>query len=757
MKKFFTVFVFLSVITVVLQGATIIENGKSDWNIYLWNKALPAERTAAEELARYLKKSTGADLEVTTIPRASKQIIVGHSPLADEKFPEVKDCKWKDDEIFIASSGDNMILTGARPRGSLYAVFEFLERQGFRFWAPKEEFVPSLEKLETQEGTYRFAPPVLIRYISGADVIDNPAFAVKKKQVVMRPSPEHWGGSRVIIGPWHTFDRFYPADKFFKDHPEHFSLIKGKRIGGQNVGQLCLSNKEMRKAYLREVLAQLRKETNPEFINVSQNDNWTRCECESCVALEKKTGGASGILIDFVNEIAAGIENEFPNVIVQTFAYQYTRTPPDKIVPRKNVSILFCTIERDMSRPLTNTERKENVDLLKDLRNWQKISRHVDIWDYIVSYSSLFTPLPNLDAGTADIKLFAEGKPILLMMQGDMFNHNLPGDLQVLKINVWSRLMWNPELDPAELERDFVEGYYGSAAPAVKEYLSFRRKIAKEIDSYTDCWASASPWLKNDDIITGMKILKKAMAQAKTAEEKERIDTLAKPFEFVLLSRGATFREHYGYSNEELQALARNWLAFADRKPVTHWLEEWTPAEETAFVAIKAILKLKAEGKGFSMKKPEFLKKLDRQKKKYLILEEDSFQIGGGEKFGKIVSDPLASNGIALELFHPEYAWTPKIYFRPPMVYGKKYDCYFAVRLSKEATGAFWEFSHWTGREVVHSKHFGSEYKIPVNRYIYIPAGRITVGNSGYMFFAGKKNPEVKSTLLDHLLMVEAE
>ena len=91
------------------------------------------------------------------------------------------------------------------------------------------------------------------------------------------------------------------------------------------------------------------------------------------------------------------------------------------------------------------------------------------------------------------------------------------------------------------------------------------------------------------------------------------------------------------------------------------------------------------------------------------------------------------------------------------MVFGKKYDCYFAVRLSAPATGGFWEFSHWTELKVVHSKHFGSECKVPVDRYIYLPAGQITASPSGYMFFAGKKNASVKSTLVDHLIMVEAD
>ena len=53
-----------------------------------------------------------------------------------------------------------------------------------------------------------------------------------------------------------------------------------------------------------------------------------------------------------VNSVADAIADEFPYVVVDTLAYQYTRPAPNITVPGKNVVIRLCSIECNFAAPL---------------------------------------------------------------------------------------------------------------------------------------------------------------------------------------------------------------------------------------------------------------------------------------------------------------------------------------------------------------------------------------------------------------------
>ncbi|MPM42928.1 hypothetical protein SDC9_89600 [bioreactor metagenome] len=344
----------------------------------------------------------------------------------------------------------------------------------------------------------------------------------------------------------------------------------------------------------------------------------------------------------------------------------------------------------------------------------------------------------------------------MVMLQGDCFNPGQPGDLQVLKSYVWSKLLWNPELDAAALENEFVDGYYGCAAPMVREYLALRRKSAAGLKEGYDCFTSDAPWLSDRDLLDGIAILEQAKAAAASDPViAERVDTLAKPFEFLLLGRASRMQGQPGCpSVARLQQYAGEWLNFMERKKITHWAEEWGP--ESAISGIRAALKLKSEGRSLTLRTPEFLRRLQAEGKKYYCFEEDAFVIHGGAKMAEIVADPAASNGAAIALHHVEFGWSPKLYYMPPMQRGKRYDCYIALRLDKPATGDLCQFSAWNGKDVFLSTHFDAA-KLQTGRYTYLPAGRLTVPEAGYSFIAATVNPEIRQTYVDHMVLVEVD
>ena len=234
-------------------------------------------------------------------------------------LPKLKTVKWKSDEIMISPAGNNLILTGDSPRGALYAVYEYLEWIGIRFWTATEIKVPTVKTLKLPEKSYRYAPPIPVRVLGIYECRYLPAHMARMRlHNPVFKSDEAWGGSIKLIGSWHTFDKvFLPAKKYLKSNPEYFSLRKGKRVGGQLVGQLCLSNQ---KVFLANVRKELKKYQDPRFISITQNDNDNHCLCDNCLAMDKKFGSPSGTMLNFANYIAENLEKDYPKLIIQTFA-----------------------------------------------------------------------------------------------------------------------------------------------------------------------------------------------------------------------------------------------------------------------------------------------------------------------------------------------------------------------------------------------------------------------------------------------------
>ena len=93
--------------------------------------AIPAERNAALELQKHLGM-LGKDFNIPIVA-GKRSIFVGK---------QVRET-LKPDEIILSGSNGDIILTGDRPRGTLYAVYTYLEEYlGFRFWTASETHVP---------------------------------------------------------------------------------------------------------------------------------------------------------------------------------------------------------------------------------------------------------------------------------------------------------------------------------------------------------------------------------------------------------------------------------------------------------------------------------------------------------------------------------------------------------------------------------------------------------------------------------------
>ena len=162
----------------------------------------------------------------------------------------------------------------------------------------------------------------------------------------------------------HTFGKLVPWQDYFKTHPEYFSEMNGRR----NIDQLCLSNPEVLKLTIENLKKEMALQPNEKYWSVSQNDNFSYCQCEKCTKIIAEEGSPSGPIIRFVNEVAT----QFPDKIISTLAYQYSRKAPIVSKPAKNVQVMLCTIELNRSKSIE--EDKGSESFKNDIIEWGKAS-----------------------------------------------------------------------------------------------------------------------------------------------------------------------------------------------------------------------------------------------------------------------------------------------------------------------------------------------------------------------------------------------
>src|SRR5688572_24165294 len=471
---------------------TLASGGKTDYVIVVAPDAIPAEQTAARELAEHLALVTGAEFPIRTEAGGAKQILVGGRQSNDLDH----------DGIVIKTAGETLTLAGSRPRGTLYAVNTFLEDVvGVRWWTSTERIIPKRPDLIVPDLDVRYAPPLRYREAYYVDVMGSGAHAHAARLKLNgqhQAIPPELGGHYTLIGWCHTFYQLIHPGEHYAKHPEWFSEIKGKRVTDN--AQLCLTNEPMRQELVRQALRRIRKNPEAGMISISQNDCHGACECATCAAIVKEEGSQAGPLIRFVNAVAAEVAKEYPDFLVETLAYQYTRTPPKLAKPAKNVIVRLCSIEADFARPLSGETNKRFGD---DLRGWSAIAPNLFIWNYVTNFANYLIPHPNIDPLADDLRFFVANRTIGVFQQGDALNAG-GGDFLPLRTWLLAKLLWNPSLDQKALTSQFLNGYYGAAGPHLAKYLDLIAAGAKN-KGFIGCYNKDVSYVSDDALSQAVK------------------------------------------------------------------------------------------------------------------------------------------------------------------------------------------------------------------------------------------------------------
>lgn len=353
--------------------------------------------------------------------------------------------------------GEDLIIAAGNERAVLYAAYDMLETlAGCRFYTSDAETVPADPDLTLAVEDYAFTPILGYRELYYRDY-DDVTFAAKRKMDPMQVVPHE---AHARWGFWcHSFGQLLPSREYFDTHPEYFAEIDGER---KPHSQLCLTNPDVLEIVCANLEKAMAEQPDKLYWSVSQDDHMEYCRCPACRALDEAEGSPMGTLLTFINKVAA----RFPDKIISTLAYQYTRKPPRTVRPAENVHIMLCNIEAFRGEPIADDPR--NAGTVEELKAWAAICGNVFLWDYAVQFSNLVSPFPNLDTLAPNVRFFAENSVRSLFSQ---CSREIGGEFAELRGYMLAKLMWDPYDDPRAIMEDFVHGYYGAAGPHILRYI----------------------------------------------------------------------------------------------------------------------------------------------------------------------------------------------------------------------------------------------------------------------------------------------
>ena len=494
------------------SGYYLSQSGQSDYSIVISKNASEYETFGAEELQNLFKEATGATLPIVTDDTVSfsdkaKVISIGDNEFQKASGVTVDYNEFKNAGNRVVNKGSAVILLGGADRGSLYAVYDFLNvLLDYEYY---EEFTYTIKRSSTVE------LPVLdeknIPSIDQALYSDYSHYTSTGKHYhnAWRQRWDYSETDSALAG--HTASQLIPFATYYEKHPEWYSSM------GED-WQLCYTNEELLLTYIERCKSYI--EANPLSIEMSftEQDYNTWCQCSSCTQLLRSydlydedgsllmaaPNSLTGVIFKsrVADALDAWLAEAYPGRVFTyvTYAYFQQRTPPVYRDPNTGTYTLLTNGEADdplksvnphlrfqvaAIEATRNLSWEDNTSQGEELKRWAVVTPNSIVYEYPQDASNTLLPYDGLHVHADNIRF---AKSLGHSAYKYQSNHNTQsGGFHDLRKYVCSKICWDVNLDVETLVQNYLKATCGPAAPYMSEiFTAFRTRIAllREQNSY---------------------------------------------------------------------------------------------------------------------------------------------------------------------------------------------------------------------------------------------------------------------------------
>ncbi|MEI6422624.1 MAG: DUF4838 domain-containing protein [Lentisphaerota bacterium] len=540
----------------------LVKDGKAVSDIVVDKDALSSVKFAADDLQKHMELISGAKVEIVNTPseKVKNHIYVGPSDYTKKLGVTVDDLKVEGFKIiakenylvligrdeqreafpyssvtpgdlekwqkfagekyalpqFTQSSKNNIL--GFKPldaTATLYAVSEFLEQQGVRWYNPYENgtVIPEKKTITAAAQNIKKEPKFPYREFNYAIGTDPEGLTWFKRLKY---------GSSYLYFCNHTINSIICVPGMKEQHPEYYAVSKGKPIT-KNGGAPRLCDPGFRTSsvnFLNKVF-----EACPPLRDYSLGmpDGFTEIDERDAAIWERpdSKGKYSDYVWDYWLYAAKELEKSHPDKNLSCMAYTTYLQPPSNIdkLP-DNVTLTMCYWTTWMIIPESEERRPGGNELRKLRADWlsKLTSKKLYIWDYYLFYRenspktpAVFTKL--LQKEMQDLNGVCEGKFIEIeSTKGNPpWKLSCPGLSHLL--HYWQgKLYWDPDMDREKMLNEYYELYFGPARAEMKEFHEFAEEVWMRPESRSITLTSG--FLKEKDVDRYFEILKRARDKA---------------------------------------------------------------------------------------------------------------------------------------------------------------------------------------------------------------------------------------------------
>ena len=502
----------------------LVEDRQARVPIVIYKGAPLLTRLAADELAKYIEKASGARprvIEGWPEPVPERAIWVGYQKGLEKLFPGVDFTFQHPEEILFSANASHLVIAGrdrwdpnclslptnlieegtgsgdgARGKmvpgiqleyGTANAVYEFLHQHlGVRWLWPGEVEVAEQSTIAFPPFTYRYHPQMRSRMQFFWHLNRGRASAPGNEESNWYRYNHLQLDSLQTFAGGHGFQDWW--DRFGKTHPEYFALQPdGTRSGGpgpSTYAKICESNPAVWEQWLKDVDKRLEQNPTQVAFSAAANDSWSEghCVCERCRAWDAASAprrkfhwqgvseehpALADRQVQFANTLARKLKERYPGrqLYVSILAYGLSRPAPISVKPDDNV--IVGSVAAFFSDPDGLDRAGDNEKHVDQFKAWGKVASNL-YWRPNCS-GIVQRGLPLSTRMIADhFQVLKEAKAIGIYVDTLYRYWGLCGPAYYLA----GRLMWNPDQSAQEVMDDYFSRGFGPAAAAMKQYLT---------------------------------------------------------------------------------------------------------------------------------------------------------------------------------------------------------------------------------------------------------------------------------------------
>lgn len=456
--------IVLAAVGQLAHGLTLVQDGRRAVSVYVAKDDDELTRQAATELAEILGRMSGAKFAVVEaegpVAPGGPAIVLG--ALAGKLTTRSP----AGDGFRYRVVGKRLLIAGESAQGVYSGVYDFLESLGCGWFTPGPmgEVIPRRPTIIVPDN---------LDHAEASDSISRRFWYGGKSG--RQEATTAWRRRNKVdlrTGSWvHAWRGLVNPKEHFAEHPEYFSLNRGKR----SQRQLCTTNP----GTVQIAAATLMKRMEPGGLRVyaaGPNDGGNLCECAPCAQLdtpgyvEPSSGKpvCSTRIFKFAGDVAAITSKRFPDADLGILVYsEYSRVPKKLERLHPNVFPMIAPIRRCRFHGPGNPVCLTNQLWQEEIRGWGQRSKKLGFYVYNYNLADTLVPLSKVSFYK---RLLAEVHRLDIDELAWVFETIDSWAMHAPHLYLSVRLAWNSRLDvDAEMER-FFQGFYAEAADPMRRY-----------------------------------------------------------------------------------------------------------------------------------------------------------------------------------------------------------------------------------------------------------------------------------------------